>query len=289
MHPTLWKLNPCRWEEHERRIHQRLCLYCGQPGHMRASCPTHPSRRVSPTVSSTPSSSSIEIPAELLYNDETIQTLAMIDSGAAGNFMDLSFAKAQNITLIPCNSVLSVAALDGCPLGTGQVTFISDDVTLQVGSLHKEILRSFIIESPQKPIILGLPWLRQHNPQISWVDNTAIKPASSLHHAHTRLNTHLPTTHIPMNIQTSLKPSAKPKPPYCHFITPAIVPLTSSPARHHLIPGSTPPGSTPLPLSQPESEAMQHYIEEELAKGFIQPSTSPASAGFFFVKTKMGA
>lgn len=33
---------------------------------------------------------------------------------------------------------------------------------------------------------------------------------------------------------------------------------------------------------------MNDYIKEELAKGFIQPSTSPASAGFFFVKKKDG-
>ncbi len=43
-----------------------------------------------------------------------------------------------------------------------------------------------------------------------------------------------------------------------------------------------------FPLSQPESEAMRAYIEEELAKGFIRPSTSPTSAGFFFVKKKDG-
>ncbi len=42
-------------------------------------------------------------------------------------------------------------------------------------------------------------------------------------------------------------------------------------------------------LSQPESEMMKQYIEEELAKGFIVPSKSPASAGFFFVKKKDGS
>lgn len=33
---------------------------------------------------------------------------------------------------------------------------------------------------------------------------------------------------------------------------------------------------------------MRKYIEEELAKGLICPSTSPASAGFFFVHKKDG-
>ncbi len=33
---------------------------------------------------------------------------------------------------------------------------------------------------------------------------------------------------------------------------------------------------------------MRTYIEEELAKGFIVPSKSPASTGFFFVKKRKG-
>ncbi len=55
-----------------------------------------------------------------------------------------------------------------------------------------------------------------------------------------------------------------------------------------LQPGSQPPKGRIFPLSQPEAESMKSYIEEELAKGFLRPSTSPASAGFFFVKKKDG-
>ncbi len=33
---------------------------------------------------------------------------------------------------------------------------------------------------------------------------------------------------------------------------------------------------------------MKSYIEEELVKGFLRLSTSPASAGFFFVKKDGG-
>ncbi|KAI2647117.1 Transposon Tf2-6 polyprotein [Labeo rohita] len=53
-----------------------------------------------------------------------------------------------------------------------------------------------------------------------------------------------------------------------------------------LLPGTTPPKGRIFPLSQPE--AMKKYIEKELSKGFIRPSTSPAAAGFFFVKKKDG-
>ncbi|MGL5901107.1 MAG: DUF4939 domain-containing protein, partial [Cetobacterium sp.] len=61
-------------EERERRIQQRLCLYCGQPGHMRSSCPTRPPSRASSMVSPASTSPTIEIPAELLLKDELIHT-----------------------------------------------------------------------------------------------------------------------------------------------------------------------------------------------------------------------
>ncbi len=54
------------------------------------------------------------------------------------------------------------------------------------------------------------------------------------------------------------------------------------------MPGTSLPKGRIFPLSQPDSEAMKKYIEEELAKGFIRPSSSPASARFFFVKKKDG-
>lgn len=33
---------------------------------------------------------------------------------------------------------------------------------------------------------------------------------------------------------------------------------------------------------------MENYVQEALKKGFIYPSTSPASAGLFFVEKKGG-
>ncbi len=67
-----------------------------------------------------------------------------------------------------------------------------------------------------------------------------------------------------------------------------LPPHRSSDCAIDLQPNSHPPRGRVFPLSQPESEAMKSYIEKELAKGFIRPSTSPASAGFFFVKKKDG-
>uniref|UniRef100_A0A8K9UP97 Gypsy retrotransposon integrase-like protein 1 n=1 Tax=Oncorhynchus mykiss TaxID=8022 RepID=A0A8K9UP97_ONCMY len=48
------------------------------------------------------------------------------------------------------------------------------------------------------------------------------------------------------------------------------------------------PKSHVYPLSQAETEAMETYISESLHQGFIQPSISPVSSSFFFVKKKDG-
>ncbi|KAK3557084.1 hypothetical protein QTP70_024750 [Hemibagrus guttatus] len=56
----------------------------------------------------------------------------------------------------------------------------------------------------------------------------------------------------------------------------------------NLLPNTSLPKGRIYPLSLPESEAMEDYIEGALAAGHIRPSTSPAVAGFFFVEKKDG-
>ncbi len=56
-----------------------------------------------------------------------------------------------------------------------------------------------------------------------------------------------------------------------------------------LLPGKSPPKGKLYSLSVPEREAMENYISDSLASGFIQPSSSPTGAGFFFVGKKDGS
>ncbi len=56
-----------------------------------------------------------------------------------------------------------------------------------------------------------------------------------------------------------------------------------------LVPGSVPPRGRLYSLSAPEREALERYLADSLAAGTIVPSTSPAGAGFFFVKKKDGS
>lgn len=94
---------PLQPEERERRRQMHLCLYCGQAGHFKVNCPVRPASTSSKAMSSLPqhsySSNCLKIPIQLIINERDITTHALLDSGAAGNFMSDSFVKEHNISL----------------------------------------------------------------------------------------------------------------------------------------------------------------------------------------------
>ncbi len=278
-------------EERERRIKHHLCLYCGQSGHLRASCPTRPATKS--TFSVSPCPNTLMVPISLISSGVAVETTALIDSGAAGNFIDINFAKSHNLPLITCETRLAVTALDGRPLGPGLVQFKTQELTLKTGSLHIERICLFAIDSPQNSVILGLPWLEKHNPRISWSTKQIQRWSEVCHQECLQFqcpvaksipspDSETPsTTKLPVEYQDLLEAFSKSK-------ASQLPPHRSSDCAIDLLPGAMPTKGRVFPLSQPESEAMREYIEEELAKSFIRPSTSPASAGFFFVKKKDG-
>ncbi|KAL0199704.1 hypothetical protein M9458_002891, partial [Cirrhinus mrigala] len=276
-------------EERERRIKNHLCLYCGQPGHLRATCPTRPPRPPTSVSSDHVSLNQCEVPAILKTKDISIRTTALIDSGAEGNFIDRDFVATNCLPVLSCVSPVAVAALDGRPLGTGRVEHTTDDLTLCLEPHHQETIRFFIISSPRTPLILGYPWLNQHEPVISWSSGTIAHWSPRCTQHHPQPNLQIAPTPAPTRLRESI-------PAEYHDLLEAFSTIKATQLPPHrpgdcaidLLPGSIPPRGRIFPLSQPESEAMSQYIKEELAKGFIRPSTSPASAGFFFVKKKEG-
>lgn len=144
-----------------------------------------------------------------------------------------------------------------------------------------------------QPNHLGLPWLQDHNPQISWREKQIIRWDSTCYSKCLK-----PTTLIPAKTTTTthkLNTAPHVPPEYADLMevfsktkAPQLPPHRPSDCAIELLPDTTPPRGRLFPLSEPEANAMKSYIEEELAKGFIRPSTSPAAAGFFFVGKKEG-
>ncbi|XDV14192.1 hypothetical protein PO909_002370 [Leuciscus waleckii] len=193
----------------------------------------------------------------------------------------------HEIALIPCTSPLSVEAVDGRPLGTGRITHMTQELHMRTGLLHHEKIH------PHTPVILGLPWLRNHNPHLQWTTGQIVSWGESCFSRCLSTVKPLPVRSISEPRDESMLSRL---PAVYHDLAEAFSKVKATQLPPHreydcaidLLPGTTPPRGRIFPMSQPETEAMQKNIEEELAKGFIRHSTSPVSAGFFFVKKKDG-
>ncbi len=123
--------NPCKLAWHasvrrrERDAFDRVYDCIADCLDILTSCPTRPSRNPVAMSVISKSATSLEIAVTLEINGKVIETVALIDSGAAGNLI-VSFAKNNSIPLVPCDSHLAVAALDGRPLGSGCIKFTTE-------------------------------------------------------------------------------------------------------------------------------------------------------------------
>lgn len=148
----------------------------------------------------------------------------LIDSGVAGNFIDQNPVHRYNIPVCPLIQPHKIQATDGAPIGKGHISHGTEP--LQISTLHRESIVFYVTVSSRHPIILGLPWLEQHNPCISWT-NKQITHWSTLTHC-------LPTSVVALaaivslinplqftfhwNIRTAWKFSARKRPEdYLHF------------------------------------------------------------------------
>ncbi len=119
------------------------------------------------TRTASPSNSGLFLLITLTWGDQKHQLQALIDSGTARNFMDISLAKSLQIPTNSLPAPLTVTALDGRLLSPGKITHLTSLLCF-VTYQHQERMCFHLIQSPEFPVILGHPWLLQHNPQFDW-------------------------------------------------------------------------------------------------------------------------
>jgi len=90
----------------------------------------------------------------------------MIDSGAIEYFIEEEFCNKHGITMIKAKSPREIFLPDRKPSVMGRVTPITK-VSIDISSHRK--LATFQVANLQSPeVILGMAWLREHNPTIDW-------------------------------------------------------------------------------------------------------------------------
>uniref|UniRef100_A0A8C5Q7V2 ribonuclease H n=1 Tax=Leptobrachium leishanense TaxID=445787 RepID=A0A8C5Q7V2_9ANUR len=223
---------------------------------------------------------------------KSITVEAMIDSGASNCFIDTALVSKFSIPVLNKDVPVHIQVVDGSSLGAGPVTKETIPLSSTLGPSHRELLSYDVITSPVFPIILGLPWLRRHDPIIRWSSGQLLFPSLHcrkvcLREVTTTLCSILDLHKTPSNV-TLPQVYQSFKDVFDERGVDALPPHRPYDCPIDLLPGAPIPYGRLYPLSEPELVILKEYIDENLAKGFIRPSTSPAGAGIFFVAKKDG-
>ncbi|ESK84289.1 hypothetical protein Moror_3762 [Moniliophthora roreri MCA 2997] len=109
---------------------------------------------------------SMHIPLQYKAGTKIIETQALLDLGARGRFISMALAKELEKKWIQLPEKIKVFNVDGTP---NKTAWISHVVELEFKIAEKEFRENFMISGiGDENVILGLPWLRYHNPQINW-------------------------------------------------------------------------------------------------------------------------
>jgi len=108
----------------------------------------------------------LKVGLEKLENHEGVAVKALLDSGATGLFMDMTFAKEQRFKMEKLKKPLLVRNVDGIVNAGGAITHQVECNMFFKG--HIERARMNICNLGKTELILGMLWLAAHNPEIDW-------------------------------------------------------------------------------------------------------------------------
>jgi predicted aspartyl protease len=111
---------------------------------------------------------SLAVDVEIESTDTAVKrcTQALIDCGATGCFIDIEWAKLNNIPTRPLTNPIPVYNVDGTANDAGAITDIAD-VILRYET-HSERTQFAVTHLGKQSLILGYNWLHNHNPEINW-------------------------------------------------------------------------------------------------------------------------
>ncbi|SOV07548.1 uncharacterized protein UDID_19213 [Ustilago sp. UG-2017a] len=264
---TAGKLDP---EEYKRRQANNLCIYSALAAQARTA--KHRLTALAPVDSQSSGNHYLSTSLCFLSHPSSPVHDVMIDSGATTNFIDLRFVTLHSLpltskpltkTLLLADSKTQVIISKEVQLLCLVAELFPSDITFQ--SLRPDCLTSGTLYSS--------PGQSQH---LLATTTTSLDTTMALAY-----NAGLPDI-IPQEYHQYLDVFSRVKadklPPHRTY--------------DHQIPleeGKSPPFGPIYSLSEHELKTLREYLEENLAKGFISPSDSPAASPILFVKKKDGS
>jgi len=108
----------------------------------------------------------LKVGLEKLESHEGIAVKALLDSRVIGLFMDITFAKEKGFKMEKLKKPLLVRNVDGTA-NTGEVIMYQVEYNIFFKE-HIERARIDVCNLGKTELILGMPWLAAHNPEIDW-------------------------------------------------------------------------------------------------------------------------
>ncbi|KAI5116789.1 hypothetical protein M0805_000220 [Coniferiporia weirii] len=112
----------------------------------------------------------MKIPITMTVHNQIVSTNALINSGAKGKFINTKFVIKHHIPTRPLIHPIQVRNVDRTPNKHGTITQFTWRL-IKIGG--RSLMTTFLVTSLSKEdVILGLPWLKHHNPAIDWTTGT---------------------------------------------------------------------------------------------------------------------
>jgi hypothetical protein len=218
---------------------------------------------------------------------KTVYGIAMVDSGASGNFINKDFVEKYKITKTKKKNKERIKVIDGRHIANRVIEY--ECLIRMYINEHVEELYVDVMSLGRHDLVLGIPWLKTHNPRIDWP--MGVLDFESEHCAH-RCIRDVPRdlgsleggvgAQIPKeyaDFQDVFKPKNADKLP----------PHRPCDLEIKLQPGKLPRMGHVYSLSREEEMEARKWIDENLSKGFIRESDSQVGSPIMFVKKKDGS
>ena len=267
----------------------------------------------------------MQVPVSIRASYNMANIKALVDSGATDNFIHPNFVKRMGIGQRELDKPKNIYNIDNTTNKAGQITHYLN-LAITTGGTTKE-MRFLVTDIGREDVLLGYPWLATYEPRFSWKHGTideanlpiilrTIKPNTPRDVVTRYLSTderedivrelELEAGGEPPTIRTTATElaiaaqqytkAAEIPPEYQQFAK-----VFNEEESHRFPPSRTydhaitfKPGTPDsisckvYPMTKEEDAALDLWIDEQVEKGYIEPSISPYASSFFFIKKKDG-
>ena len=211
---------------------------------------------------------------------KTLETWAMVDSDATGNFLSERFVCDNQIRITRKAHPYRVGNVDGSP-NAGNGGWVLHKARMWMKYQTYEGLVTWDIATIGHIGILGMSWLKQANPTINW-DKRMVqmdtKPVGQQHKISALAELTIPAEYAEfeaMFTEPAVEDTLPKYQPWDHKIP--------------LMPGKNPEKQPIYAITPANLEVLRKYIDENKSKGWIRESQSPVGYPILFVPKPDGS